>query len=260
LPKLDSKIAFVTGGGGGIGGAVARLFAMEGAMVIVADAKIDAAVRVANEIMKNGGKARAEHLDVTKWTEIESLVNSISTDFGGIDILVNCAGIVTVLPFQDISEEKWDMTMDINAKGTFLCCKAVGRSMIQRGSSGKIVNIASMLGKIGAQMYTHYSASKFAVIGITKCLALELAKYHINVNSVCPGDTDTDMLHAEARLFGEKRNLTEEQILKEWASSAPLEKLIQPSDVAGLVLFLASSDSDLMTGQAINITAGKLTA
>ena len=208
----------------------------------------------------NGGKANAQHLDVTSWRGIESLVNRVVNEFGQIDVLVNCAGIVTVLPFYDISEEKWDNTMDINAKGTFLCCKAVAEYMIQRGKGGKIVNIASMLGKIGAQMYTHYSASKFAVIGITKCLALELAKYHINVNSICPGDTDTDMLHAEARLFGKMKGLSEQEILQQWADSAPLGKLVKPADVANLALFLASSESDLMTGQAINITAGKLTA
>jgi len=181
-------------------------------------------------------------------------------ELNGIDILVNCAGIVTVLSFQDISEEKWDSTMDINAKGTFFCCKAVANSMIKRGQGGKIVNIASMLGKIGNPMYTHYSASKHAVIGITRCMALELAKYHINVNSVCPGDTDTDMLHMEARLFAKMRDLTEDQILQEWAKSAPLGKLVKPSDVANLILFLASSESDLMTGQAINITAGKISS
>jgi meso-butanediol dehydrogenase/(S,S)-butanediol dehydrogenase/diacetyl reductase len=130
--------------------------------------------------------------------------------------------------------------------------------MIRQGTGGKIVNISSMLGKKGEVLYTDYCASKFAVLGITKCLALELAKHKINVNAICPGDVQTEMSQYEADYYSKKRGVPVEEIWKEWASVAPLKKILQPRDIADIAIFLASDTAKNMTGQGINVTAGKI--
>ncbi len=209
--RFDEKVAFITGAGGGIGSQVARSFSAAGAKVFLTDARIEAVRRVVDEFTSAGGDAAAERMDVTSQAEVDSVVAKAEALFGGIDILVNCAGIIDVHPFDEISESAWDRVMDVNAKGTFLCCQSVARGMIRRmdgsssGGGGKIVNIASSYGKIGMPWYLHYCASKFAVIGITKTLALEVARYGINVNAVCPADVETEMLLSEFKRHAERR-------------------------------------------------------
>lgn len=257
--RFSGRVVIVTGAGGGIGGEVAKSFSAEGAKVAVADSRADAAQRVVHEITSRGGTAIPEKLDVRSYAEIEKIVEKTLGSFGKIDILVNCAGILTISPFDEITEDLWDSMLDVNARGTFLCCKAVAKQLIQQGTGGKIVNTASIAGKIGVPFYTHYCASKFAVLGITKSLALELAKHRINVNAVCPGDVDTDMLAYEFRTHAQIRGISPEEVRKEWAALAPLGRLALPQDVASVVLFLASNAADYMTGQALNVTGGRVT-
>ncbi len=257
--RFSGRVVIVTGAGGGIGGEVAKSFSAEGAKVTVADSRADAAQRVVHEITSQGGTAIAEKLDVRSYAEIEKIVEKTIGSFGKIDILVNCAGILTIRPFDEITEDLWDSMLDVNAKGTFLCCKAFARQLIRQGTGGKIVNTASVAGKIGVPFYTHYCASKFAVLGITKSLALELAKHRINVNAVCPGDVDTDMLAYEFRTHAQIRGILPEEVREEWAALAPLGRLALPQDVAGVILFLASNAADYMTGQALNVTGGRVT-
>lgn len=257
--RFSGRVVIVTGAGGGIGSEVAKSFSAEGAKVTVADSRADAAQRVVHEITSRGGAAIPEKLDVRSYAEIEKIVEKTLDSFGKIDILVNCAGILTISPFDEITEDLWDSMLDVNAKGTFLCCKAFAKQLIRQGTGGKIVNTASVAGKIGVPFYTHYCASKFAVLGITKSLALELAKHRINVNAVCPGDVDTDMLAYEFRTHAQIRGISPEEVRKEWAALAPLGRLALPQDVAGVILFLASNAADYMTGQALNVTGGRVT-
>jgi meso-butanediol dehydrogenase / (S,S)-butanediol dehydrogenase / diacetyl reductase len=252
------KVVIVTGAGGGIGGAVARSFASEKAKVVIVDSKIQSAKIVEQDINLTGGIAVSEKVDVRNLSEIARAIENTVNKFGRIDILVNCAGISIPRPFVEITEDLWNDTIDVNAKGTFFFCQLVAKQMIKQGGGGKIVNISSMLGKIGAELYAHYCASKFAVTGFTKSLALELAKHQINVNAVCPGDVDTKMTHNEAAIISKVRGVSVEQIISEWEASGPQGKLIQPSEVADLILFLSSEEAKRMTGQSVNITGGKL--
>jgi meso-butanediol dehydrogenase/(S,S)-butanediol dehydrogenase/diacetyl reductase len=197
-------------------------------------------------------------LDVRNLSEIARAIENTVSKFGRVDILINCAGISIPRPFDEITEDLWNNTIDVNAKGTFFFCQLVAKQMIKQGGGGKIVNISSMLGKIGAELYAHYCASKFAVTGFTKSLALELAKHQINVNAVCPGDVDTQMTHNEAVIISKVRGISVEQIMSDWEASGPQGKFIQPSEVADLILFLSSEQAKRMTGQSVNITGGKL--
>ncbi|MGA3405136.1 MAG: SDR family NAD(P)-dependent oxidoreductase [Candidatus Bathyarchaeia archaeon] len=210
--RPSKKVAIVTGGGGGIGSTVAKLLSAEKTRVVVADVRGDAAQRIAKDIITFGGEAIGEKLDVRSYAEIETLVERAVNHFGQVNIAVNCAGILSIDSFEKITEDQWDNIMDVNAKGTFLFCKAIANQMIRQGTGGKIVNVSSVAGKIGVPLYTHYCASKFAVIGITKSLALELAKHKINVNAVCPGDVETDMLDYEFRTHAQMRKVSPNDI------------------------------------------------
>ena len=252
--RLLDKVAIVTGGSKGMGRAVALAFAEEGADIVIAD--IISAREVVNEIEKKGRRALAVKTDVSKAEDVKNMMLRCLEEFGKIDILVNNAGILSVAPIVDLAETEWDRNMDVNAKGVFLCCRAVARQMIEQGRGGKIVNFSSLCGKIGCRYLGHYSASKFAVIGLTKTLALELAPHKISVNAVCPGVVETDMLTEEYQAIGELENKTVEQLSKDTLSAIPLGRFSQPGEVAQVVVFLASSGSDYMTGQALNVTGG----
>ncbi len=180
------------------------------------DIRKDAAQKIAEEINRSGGIATGEKLDVRSYADVERIVQQAVSSYGGINIAVNCAGILSIDRFENITENAWDNVMDINAKGTFLFCKAVAQQMIRQGAGGKIINVSSVAGKIGVPMYTPYCASKFAVLGITQSLALELAEYRINVNAVCPGDVETDMLDYEVRTHARIRRISAGDIRKEF--------------------------------------------
>jgi len=254
--RLFDKVAIVTGGNKGIGRAISLAFADEGAGVVIAARDMIAAKGVLVEIENKGRQGLAVKTDVSKAEEVDNMVQRCLEKFGKIDILVNNAGIVSVAPIIELDEKEWNLNMDINAKGVFLCCQVVARQMIEQGKHGKIVNVSSLCGKIGCRYLGHYCASKFAVIGFTKTLALELAPYKINVNAVCPGVVETDMLIKEYQSVAKLENTTAEELRKDVLPTIPLGRLSQPEDIAKVVVFLASSDSDYMTGQALNVTGG----
>lgn len=254
--RFKEKVVFITGAAGGIGSAVAHEFSLEGAKVFLTDVQSNNLNNLAQEISSAGGSQASERLDVTSISDIESVVSKAIDHFGQIDILVNCAGIIDVHSFDQISESLWDKILNVNAKGVFFCCQAVAKKMIARGVGGKIVNVASSYAKIGMPLYLHYCASKFAVLGITKTLALELAKYSINVNAVCPADIDTDMLRFEFKTHAKMRNISEAQVRQEFTSEYPLGRLGLPSDVANAILFLASNEAAHITGSEVNINGG----
>lgn len=253
--NLKDKVAIVTGGNKGIGKAISIAFAKKGASVVIGARDIKTSQEVVREIMKFGNKCFSAKVDVSKSQEVKQMVDFTLEKFGRIDILVNNAGIISASPITQLTEEEWDKLFAVNVKGTFLCCKYVTPIMIKQ-RKGKIINLSSTAGKRGSIFRTHYSASKFAVIGLTKSLAIELAPYGINVNAVCPGDVQTNMLDKEVQLLAELRNIPPDKVREKKISSIPLGRLGKPEEIAELVLFLASSASDYITGEAINIAGG----
>jgi len=253
--KLNGKIAIVTGASQGIGRAITLRLAREGASLVIGDIDVEAAEKVAREVRDGGTEALVVKVDVTKAEEVNKVIGEIVEKFGCIDILVNNAGISSMALVVDLKEKDWDANVKVNAKGVFLCSQAVARQMIKQ-KNGKIINNASLAAKRGAPFLGHYSASKFAVLGLTYTMALELAPYGITVNAVCPGIVETGMIRREWKWEGDLRGMTPDQVREEVLSTIPLGRLAQPEDIAAVVAFLASKDADYMTGQALNINGG----
>jgi meso-butanediol dehydrogenase/(S,S)-butanediol dehydrogenase/diacetyl reductase len=184
------------------------------------------------------------------------MIKAAVDNFGGIDVIVNNAGISTMDYAVNIKEEDWDKVLDINAKGVFLCSQSAAKAMIAKGNGGRIINMASQAGKNGYRCMGNYCASKHAVIGFTKVMAVELARDNILVNAVCPGIVETEMKLRERVEGAILRGVTAEVIEKEDNSQVPLGRTAKPEDIANVVLFLASHLASYMTGQAINVTGG----
>ncbi len=263
MPRYDlqGKAAIVTGAGRGIGRAIAKRLAHEGAAVGVTDLDESTAAEVADEIAAGGGQAAAFAVDVTKPDDLASMVHETVTKFGQVDILVNNAGLGAVATLLDTDVQTWDALMAVNAKGTLLASQAAARQMIAQGSGGRIINNASGAGKIAPGKdipLGAYSASKHAVVALTKQMGLELAEHGILVNCVCAGIVDTamwDLIDSEvARLRGVPAGSIKAQAV----ASIPLGRIQQPEDVANFVAFLASEDSDYITGQTLNVCGGIL--
>ena len=194
-------------------------------------------------------------VNVTDADQVNQAVRSTVQKLGGVDILVNCAGTHSSILFKDMTEKDWDSVNDVNAKGTFLCCRAVVKEMIKRGG-GRIINIASDAGKTGHPTEAHYVASKHSVIGLTKVLALELAKDNLRINAICPGYADTPMLR---KIFGELAQIqgkTQEEVVKEIIATIPVGRLGTPEDIAKVAAFLASDDAEYVNGQSIGVCGG----
>ncbi|MGI1690780.1 SDR family NAD(P)-dependent oxidoreductase [Thermoanaerobacter uzonensis] len=254
--RFEDKVVFITGAAKGIGKAISQGFAEEGALLALSDLDIDELERTAEELSNVAKVIKTYKLDVTKEIMVEKVIEEVIKDFQKIDILINNAGVSTMNYFWDLTEEEWDFNMNVNAKGVWLVSKYVVPYMIKE-KKGKIVNTASMAGKIGAPLLAHYSASKFAVIGFTQAAAKELAPYGINVNAVCPGFVKTSMQDREVIWEAKLRGISDpEEVRTEYIKQTPLGRLCYPEDVARVVLFLASDDADFMTGQAINVTGG----
>lgn len=260
---LQDKIIGITGAGTGIGKAIALTVAAEGAIIMVTDVNELWAAQVAEEINNGHGKAVFSKLDVLKQAEAESVVDQIVNKFGRLDIWINNAGVSNMKPFIDLTEEDWDFNMDVNAKGTFLCSQVAARQLLKNspdpssGVRGKIINLASMAGKRGAAAFlSHYVASKFAVVGLTQATAFELAPSGITVNSVCPGYVRTSMQEREVDWEASLRNISPVAVRDLYIKDTPLGRLETAEDVAKVVLFLASSLSDFITGVSISVNGG----
>ena len=270
--NLDHKVALVTGAGGerGIGRAIARRLAQEGADLIVNDLNVSyggasgwrGLPDVVEEIEALGRKALAVHADVSDATQVEELVTQAVERFGRIDILVNNAAAPAGddrVPVVELEEEAWDLVQRVNVRGTFICSRAVARHMIARGEGGKIIMISSTRGKEGEASFAAYCASKFAVIGFGQSLALELAPHQIQCNIICPGMVDTERLSSMASAMapeGESKSDYLERMLSERSARIPLGRVAEGADVARVAAFLASRESDYLTGLSIGVTGG----
>ncbi|MCY6958494.1 MULTISPECIES: SDR family NAD(P)-dependent oxidoreductase [Clostridium] len=252
---LKGKVAVVTGGASGIGEGICLELAKQGAKVAVTDINKEAAERVTNAIKENGGIASAYKLDVTDVKNIKEVGSLVKNEFGLVDIWVNSAGISIITPFFEHTEKIWDMTMDINLKGQFLCCKEAVSQMLEKGG-GSIINMSSQSGKVGTNNYQAYCASKFGIIGLTQSLSKEFAKEGIKVNAICPGVVNTPMWEKQAADYGKKRNLKGDEVMDYFKSKIPAHRIGTVEDIAKLVVFLSTTDSDYITGQALNVNGG----
>jgi meso-butanediol dehydrogenase/(S,S)-butanediol dehydrogenase/diacetyl reductase len=252
---LEGKVAIVTGGARGIGAALVRGFAGERANVVIADIMHNNAKELAEQLEEGKIKVLPLKLDVTKKSDADDLVSTTLKEFGRIDILVNNAGICENVRFVDSDESLWNRTMDTNAKGIFLITKAIAPRMME-ARQGKIINISSVAGKMGAAGLLVYCASKFAVIGITQSLAKELAEYNINVNAICPGFLRTPMWDSMLATVAKREGREQEEIWNSWMEQIPLRRPQTPKDIANLTLFLASEVSRNITGESIHVDGG----
>ena len=250
---LEGRRALVTGAGAGIGEAIATALVGEGARVAVTDLDGARAAAVAESL---GGRGAAFPLDVTDAAQTERVFAEVVERLGGLDIVCANAGTSTMNRIVDLSERDWDLVLDTNAKGTFLTNRAAVARFIAQGDEGVIVNTASITGKAGYAFMTHYSASKFAIVGLTQALAREVAEHGIRVNAVCPGFVRTAMQEREIVREAELRGMTPEAVRAEYVAMSPLGRLEEVEDVADVVVFLASDAARFMTGQAINVTGG----
>ena len=250
--KLKDKVAIVTGSAAGIGKAIAKEFADEGAKVVVADINFDRATETAKEI---GRGAIAVKVDVTKWDEVSTMVKKTVEAFGRVDILINNAGIVRKGWVKDLPEQVWDDVLTINLKGTFLCSKSVLEPMISQ-NYGRIVTISSIAGKQGESAGSAYCSSKFGQIGFTQALALEVASNNITVNAICPGPIPTELGEYGIREDAKLRGQDSDEFRDWFISRTPFGVQGTPEQVAKMAVFVASDDCDFCTGSAFNCNGG----
>jgi 2-hydroxycyclohexanecarboxyl-CoA dehydrogenase len=241
---LDEKVALVTGAGGGIGAAIAKSLAAEGAAVAALDRDGSAAEATVKELHAQGAQAAAFAADITDSPAVRATVEEVRSTLGPIGVLVNCAGWDKIEPFLDNTEDDWDRIIAINLKGPIVVTRAVLDQMIERGG-GRIVNIASDAGRVGSTGEAVYSAAKGGIISFTKTLAREMARHQINVNCVCPGPTDTALLAT-----------MDERLRAALDKAIPMRRIAQPDDIAPMVVFLAGDGARYMTGQTISVSGG----
>jgi len=245
--KLKDKVAIITGAAKGIGRAIAIEFVKEGAKVVVADIDFEGAKRTVEDIKKLGGEAIAVKVNVADPNDVEVMVKKTLDAFGKIDILINNAGIAIQKPALEMTLDEWKKIIDVNLTGVFLCSQAVGRVMVKQGG-GVIINMASMLGFVAIPKRSAYCASKAGVIGLTKELAVEWAKYGIRVVGVAPGWVATKRV-----IELTKKGIVNEEVVK---TLTPMGRMAAPEEVAKLMVFLASDDASFITGETVLIDGG----
>lgn len=244
--RFSGKVVLLVGGAGGMGVATAREFAKEGAKVIIADVDLGRANEVVKELQKLSADVLAIKCDVTKVKDVKEMVDIVLRNYGDIDVLVYLTGIAgKVISTWEMSVEDWDKVMNVNLRGAFLVCREVVKHMIKK-KKGKIITISSVAGKDPNPYMSAYDASKAGLIAFTRCLALEVAQYGINVNCVVPGLTETPFL----------RSMSEEAV-KRSANLVPLGRLGKPEEIAKVIIFLASDDASFVTGATWNVTGGR---
>lgn len=256
--NFKGKTVLVTGAAGAIGRAIAAGFSKGGAKVFITDINQQALDDAVKQISSAGGECQGLAADVTRGEQVAAVVSAAAKAFDDrVDILVNVAGIIGSCPVEDLTEEVWDNMFAVNCKGTFFFTKCVV-PLMKANKFGKIINFSSKSGKTGSALLSHYSAAKAAVIGFTQALAYELADYGIMVNCLCPGITEsTGVWSTVSAGYSRDMDLPMEEVVKKFTTKVPLKRLAKIEDIVAVTLFLASSGSDYMTGQAINVTGGR---
>ena len=245
---MSGRVALVTGGGGGIGGAIAAALAADGHAVAVADLSLPAGEEVAGRIASTGGRALSVGMDVTDGDSVRDGVARTEGELGQIEILVNAAGWDELRPFVETDEEFWDRVLAINLKGCLQTTRVLLPGMVERGF-GRVVNIASDAGRVGSSMESVYSGAKGGVIAFTKTIAREIARAGVTANTVCPGPTRTPMLEQMVAEGGEK-------LVDSLTRAVPMRRLGEPADVAAAVSFFASERAGFITGQTLSVSGG----
>lgn len=254
---MDERTAVVTGGGRGIGRAVARRLAAAGASVLVTARTADEIEAVAEELRDEGHAAAAVAADVTDPAEVEILARRAEEELGRVDVLVNNAGASSSAPVERLDVDEWERLLAVNATGTFLCTRAFLPGMVERGW-GRVVTVASVSGLAGGRYIAAYSASKHAAVGFTRSVALEVAREGVTVNAVCPGYVDTGMTRESVARIAEKTGRSEDEAREAILAGSPQRRLIQPGEVAHAVLFLCHEDARGINGETLAIDGGAL--
>lgn len=244
IGRLVGKVCVITGGAAGIGLATARKFASEGAHVVICDVDAFAVERETKLLQSEGHRARGHVMDVRDRQRIGTVVRDVLVEFGHIDVLVNNAGITRDAKLQRMSDEQFDLVLDINLKGVFNCTQTVADAMVLRGS-GVILNASSVVGLHGNFGQTNYAATKFAVIGMTKTWARELGPKGIRVNAVCPGFIATEIL-----------NTMPEKVIEKFQTTCWMGRLGRPEEIANVYAFLASEDASFINGAVLEVSGG----
>ena len=257
--KLENKIALITGGGRGIGRAIALSFAAEGAQIVVAARTVSQVESVSHEITNQfHSRTLAVACDVSNVKSVETMFAQAAEFFGrGPDILVNTAGIAESAPISKTDDELWDRHLAINLSGSFYCTRAALPRMAERGW-GRIINIASIAGKTGAPYIAAYSASKHGLLGLTRSTALEMAAKGITANAICPGYVDTEMTTRGVENITKKTGRSAEEAMEAIRKMSPQNRLVTSEEVAALALLLASEEGGAINGQAINVDGGSV--
>jgi NAD(P)-dependent dehydrogenase (short-subunit alcohol dehydrogenase family) len=252
--RLDKKIAFVTGAGSGIGEQIARLFARQGAHVILADIREDAAEQVAGEIRAAGGSIRVQQLDVAEESQVKAALERVAATEGRLDILVNNAGISHVGTILETSLQDWERVMRVNASGVFLCAREGVRQMLaQAPTGGVIINMSSVAATIGIERRLPYCASKGAVLALTRSIAVDFVTQGIRCNAICPGTVQTPFVENYlARHFAGH----EDEVRQQLHARQPIGRMGRPDEIASAALYLAADEASFVTGSALVIDGG----
>jgi ketoreductase len=257
MSLLQDRVALVTGGSRGIGKAIAKALAEQGAKVAICSRDGEAVRKAADEISPGGGRLLAIRADVAEKADARTLVRDIVARWGQIHMLVNNAGINARIPIDSDDDARWLQVLNVNVLGTYYVTREVLRYMPNH-NGGRIINISSVLGRFGVPAYTAYCTAKHGIIGFTRALALEVVGRGITVNAICPGWVETDMAALGMRQTAEAMGMSQEEFRRQALAAVPIQRMLEPKEIADLAVYLASDASAGMTGQAINLCGGQV--